>query len=162
MSLLTENLTIRRARADEADHLSALALRSKAVWGYDADFIAACVAELTVTPDDIRTHENWVADRQGVAVGMYELIVAPDRPKQGELHMFFVEPHLKGTGLGRRLWAHMEACARQSGLTTIQLDADPNACGFYTHMGCREIGSSPSGSIPGRRLPRLEKRLAGS
>ena len=34
-------MTIRRARPDEADALTALATRAKAHWGYDAEFMAA-------------------------------------------------------------------------------------------------------------------------
>src|SRR5687768_14923343 len=46
---------IRRARPDEAEHLTALTLRSKAHWGYDADFMAACVPSLTITSERIAT-----------------------------------------------------------------------------------------------------------
>jgi len=35
------------------------------------------------------------------------------------------------------------------------LDADPDAEPFYLHHGARRIGEVPSGSIPGRMLPRL-------
>ena len=38
----------------------------------------------------------------------------------------------------------------------IGLDADPHAVGFYEHMGAKVIGEAPSGSIPGRMLPRME------
>ena len=48
--------TIRRARPDEAALLSALALRSKAYWGYDTAFIEACVAALTIVPESV---ELW-------------------------------------------------------------------------------------------------------
>ena len=42
---------IRLARPDEADHLTALATRSKAYWGYDASFMEACVPALTISPE---------------------------------------------------------------------------------------------------------------
>jgi hypothetical protein len=37
-------MRIRPARPDEATDLSALAMRSKAYWGYDDDFLRACRA----------------------------------------------------------------------------------------------------------------------
>ena len=46
----------RRAEPSDAATLADLALRAKAVWGYDAGFMAACRAELTVDPDSIRRH----------------------------------------------------------------------------------------------------------
>ena len=46
-------IPIRLARREETHALSELAFLSKAYWGYDEDFMAACRAELTVTPADI-------------------------------------------------------------------------------------------------------------
>ena len=45
----TSPATLRAARPEEAAAISALALRSKAHWGYDEAFLAACRAELTWT-----------------------------------------------------------------------------------------------------------------
>jgi hypothetical protein len=53
---------IRRALPGEAASLSALALRSKALWGYDAAFIEACRASLTVDPEAIATYPFYVLD----------------------------------------------------------------------------------------------------
>ena len=53
---------IRRARPEEAGVLSALALRSKAHWGYDADFLAACRDDLTLIPEEIATSMVYVLD----------------------------------------------------------------------------------------------------
>src|SRR5262245_20710052 len=46
-------ITFRRATAVDSDMLSDLALRSKAYWGYEPRFLAACRAELTVHAGDI-------------------------------------------------------------------------------------------------------------
>ena len=45
------------------------------------------------------------------------------------------------------------------GARAIGLDSDPHAVGFYEKMGLKVKGWSPSGSIPGRLLPRMEKYL---
>ena len=45
--------------------------------------------------------------------------------------------------------------ARGGGFTAFTVDADPGAEGFYRRMGAVRVGTSASGSIPGRRLPRL-------
>ena len=42
---------IRRAENIECDHLTDLAFRSKAYWGYSSEFMQACREELAVTPD---------------------------------------------------------------------------------------------------------------
>nr|WP_211354784.1 hypothetical protein [Stackebrandtia albiflava] len=38
-------------------------------------------------------------------------------------------------------------------------DADPGAEPFYRRMGAVRIGEAPSGSVPGRVLPRMTVRL---
>jgi len=76
-----------------------------------------------------------------------------------EVDPLYVEPSLQGGGVGRLLWAELETHARETGAARIILDSDPHAVGFYERMGCRVTGEAPSGSIPGRMLPRMEKAL---
>ena len=155
--LMSAVADIRRATVSEAAGLTDLALRSKAQWGYDAAFMTACVEEMTVRPEHIRTGEVWVVGGRTGPIGMYELVIDPDGEPAGtcQVRMFFIEPDRIGTGLGRRLWSHLEARARALGLTAIAVDSDPNAEGFYRKMGCQRVGEAPSGSVPGRMLPYL-------
>ncbi len=150
-------LLIRRARVDEAPLLTALAMRSKAVWGYDDAFMAACLAELTVQPAAIKAGEVWVAEEGDTAVGLLELVPGAE---EAEVRLIFVAPERVGSGVGAALWRHMEERACALGAERIGLDADPNAVPFYERMGMRVTGESPSGSIPGRALPRMAKRLS--
>ncbi|MEE8545291.1 MAG: hypothetical protein V3T29_05715 [Alphaproteobacteria bacterium] len=60
---------IRPARPGEAAALTDLALRSKAHWGYDAAFMAACRAELTVTPAQAASGLVQVYEEGGRAFG---------------------------------------------------------------------------------------------
>jgi len=46
--------------------------------------------------------------------------------------------------------------ARCLGYELLTIDADPYAEAFYVHGGAVRSGETPSGSIPGRMLPRLE------
>lgn len=146
----------RRARTDECAALSDLALRSKALWGYDAAFIAACRDELTVHPEAVLSGDVWIAeDRIGVA-GL--LAVGRNEPVL-EIDLLYVEPESVRSGAGRALWACAEQLAAARQAAVVALDADPHAVPFYEAMGMRIVGQSPSGSIPGRMLPRMEKRL---
>lgn len=143
---------LRAARPDEASALTALALRSKAHWGYDREFLEACRAELTFTAAGLADGRAVVAESAGRVLGFYTL---DGDPPEGELGNLWVDPPHIGTGLGRRLWAHAMETARALGFRTLRIDADPNAEGFYLAMGARRAGAIPSGSIPGRALPRL-------
>ena len=77
----------------------------------------------------------------------------------GEISSFFVHPDAKRKGVGRALWEVALREARTAGLAKLHLDADPEAVPFYEAMGFKAIGHSPSGSIPGRMLPKMERAL---
>ncbi|HWD04379.1 MAG TPA: GNAT family N-acetyltransferase [Amycolatopsis sp.] len=79
-------------------------------------------------------------------------------PPDGELVDLFVDPTAIGTGLGRRLWEHAVAQARERGFRSLELEADPHAEPFYSHMGARRIGSRTVAS--GRTLPVLRVDVA--
>lgn len=146
------DVLIRPARVTEADVLTDLALRSKAHWGYDADFLAACRDELTVAANDVERRRAMVADRDGHVLGFATL---EGEPPTGVMGMMFVEPQAIGQGLGRLLFERTIAAGRDLGFTELTIDADPNAESFYRAMGAVRTGSVPSGSIADRVLPQM-------
>jgi GNAT superfamily N-acetyltransferase len=142
----------RPATSAEAVLLGELALRSKAHWGYDQDFLEACRAELTIDSSEITASRIVVADFMGRVVGFYSLLGAPP---VGELGHFFVEPSWIGKGVGRSLWCHMSNAASTLGFNRIRIESDPGAAPFYETMGAQRIGIVQSGSVEGRQLPLL-------
>jgi GNAT superfamily N-acetyltransferase len=148
---------IRRAGPTEAGVLSALALRSKAHWGYDAEFLAACQDDLTLTADDITTSTVYVCDGVDAPLGFYRLVFPGDGI--AELDALFVEPEAMGQGVGKRLWRHAVAIARELGCSEMVWQSDPQAEGFYLAMGARRAGESESTVLPGRMLPLMRFAL---
>ncbi len=152
-------MLLRPARPGEAGLLSALALRSKGHWGYDDAFLAACREELTIRPADVAARRVTVATesggdgRNGTVLGFCTL---DGEPPVAELGQMFVDPPHIGRGVGGLLWRHAVARAAAAGIGTLTIDADPFAEGFYLAMGAVRVGGVPSGSVPGRVLPRLE------
>ena len=142
---------LRVARPDDAAALSDLALRSKGHWGYSAEFLEACRAELTIRPAQIP--DVVVAEVDGVVAGFRLLVADGD---VAELHALFVDPPFIGSGIGGVLLTEVLATARAHGIRLIGLDADPGAEAFYARFGARTTGRTPSGSIPGRTLPHME------
>ena len=151
------NTRIRRAEAADAAALTALALSSKAFWGYDAAFMAACRGELTVAAADVLPHPTFVLEAAGRILGFYQL---RRDGTAAEVRLFFVAPEAVRCGIGRRLWAHLEETARALGALRLEVDSDPHAEGFYCAMGMRREALVHSGSIAGRTLPHLVKELA--
>jgi GNAT superfamily N-acetyltransferase len=148
---------VRPARAGEAASLTALCLRSKAHWGYDAEFMRLSARTLKVHETDIAAGRVLVAADGG------------DRPRgvacvQGEgevvdLADMFVDPPAIGSGAGRLLFDASVGLARGLGARRMTILADPNAAPFYERMGARFLRNAPSDAIPGRLLPLYEYDL---
>jgi GNAT superfamily N-acetyltransferase len=151
-------ITLRSARANELDALSALCMRSKSTWGYDRAFIEACRAELTLREDDLRRSAVQVAEHDGAIVGVAQ--VSTDGAT-AYLDKLFIEPAQMGTGAGRLLFEWAKRTAEERGAATLVIESDPGAAEFYRRMGAHDDGVVPSGSIAGRSLPRLVLNLGG-
>jgi GNAT superfamily N-acetyltransferase len=146
-------IQLRDARQDELSRLGELCLRSKAVWGYDDAFMAACRTELTLHPDELQSTHLQVAERGTTVVGLVQLKVTNT---DANLLKLFVEPALLGSGIGRLLLEWATSTARALGAVRMIIEADPGAATFYERMGARHAGFAPSQSIPGRMLPRMQ------
>ena len=151
---VASDVTVRSARIGEAAELTALCLRSKAHWGYDAEFMRLSRAALDLSDADIAAGRVLVAERAGLLFGVAR--VEPD----GELGLMFVDPPAINRGVGRALFEAAVVLARRLGAPRMAILADPNAAPFYERMGARLIGEAPSDAIPGRTLPLYEYDLA--
>lgn len=147
---------IRPAYQHEALLLSELALRSKAYWGYDADFLAACGDDLSVTAADVAGRPVYVLEVDGHIHGFYSLKVEADHVLLADL---FVEPESIGRGFGKQLWLHAVAVARQDGVQSLLIHSDPHAAPFYQAMGAEQIGEITSTVVAGRTLPLMRFAL---
>ncbi|MEM7440913.1 MAG: GNAT family N-acetyltransferase [Pseudomonadota bacterium] len=153
-----ERPAIRSAVAADCAALTELCLRSKASNGYDAAFMAACRAELTITPETLEKNSLWVVEKDQGLLGCVALCPTVT-PTAGEVALFFVDPDCQRQGIGRQLWQVLLEQARLLGQSTLTLDADPQAVPFYESLGFVVCGETPSGSIPGRVLPKMTLRI---
>ena len=151
-------MLVRLAKPDECDALTALAMRAKASWGYPHDFMCACQPELTMTPAKIAAWMVWVAQSDQTICGMIALNLQRGSDN-AEIEDFFVDPNFHGRGVGATLMSTLLETCLSSGVKAVGLDGDPNAEGIYNRLGFTTVGRSPSRSIPGRMLPRMELRL---
>ena len=128
-------LVIRRAQPAEAPVLRDLAIASKAYWGYADEWMARWASLLRLPPAYVRDNEVFVATRDQI-VGFYALIF---RGSLATLDHLWVLPVCIGQGVGGALFAHALAHAAQRRAQVIEIEADPNAVGFYAHMGARQV-----------------------
>ncbi len=143
---------MRQPKLDELTMLSDLCMRSKAVWGYDDKFMAACREELTLTTDELTTTHVAVAEVSGTVAGVAQVEIDGG---EADLLKLFVDPEAMRNGVGRGLFEWASSTARRMGADSLTIEADPGAVPFYRRMGAKDVGVVPSGSIPGRVLPRL-------
>ena len=150
------NCSIRLARPEEPPVLTRLAIRSKAHWGYDASFMAACNTELTVTADKIAERTTFVFEEQARALAFYRITLDAET---ADIALIFVDPSELRRGIGTKMWAHLLDLCSRHGANRITIARDPNAVEFYQLLGARPFGTVPSESVAGRNLPLLEYLL---
>lgn len=138
---MTTGRILRLAKSSECGSLTALALRSKAYWGYDPRFLQACRGELTVNPAAAAAGRVVVLVEEDTPLGFYALD-SGERRDEAEISLFFVEPAVIGRGIGRVLWEHAVAKARSQGVRRLKVLSDPFALGFY-----RAVGATLSGKV---------------
>src|SRR5262245_16229521 len=112
---------IRAPDIAELPDLSELCLRSKAVWGYDAAFMAACRAELTFHPDDLTSSRIAVAEQAGAILGVVQVKLIS--PAEADLTRLFIEPSALRGGIGKTLFAWGVDAARNMGATRLIIEA---------------------------------------
>jgi len=144
---------IRPASVDEAPVLTRIAHDAKRHWGYPEHWIKHWESDLTISADFIRDNHVYVAEEDGEIQGFYALSVIGDR---AELEHMWVVPLRIGTGVGKDLFLDAMERAAALNVDAIEMSADPNAAGFYKHMGATQIGETDA-SLDGqsRTLPRL-------
>lgn len=153
---------IRPATSGDAKAITALAIRSKAFWGYSEAFMDACREELTVSPEKIASDRFliFVLEREELLLGYYALETLEEHTL--EIDALFIEPDHMGQGLGKALMAHVKQTAKEQGVTSLIVQSDPFAERFYLAAGGTRVGSRASGSIPDRSLPILTFDLAST
>ncbi len=154
-----DHCQIRPAESTDAAALSAIAMRSKAYWGYDDAFMDRCRAELSWSPAEISApqfdfHVCWL---EGAPIAFYGLESVDCALT--ELEALFVEPQYIGTGIGRMMIEHAKLRAAARGSIRMVIQGDPHAAAFYEAAGAVLRGSRESSSIPGRHLPLYELAL---
>lgn len=116
-----------------------IAVEAKAHWGYDRALVEEWALGGDFDPESLRKRLLYVAESDGRPVGWAALI---PRGEVGWLEDLWVEPAWIGRGVGRALFEHVAAEARQRGARRLEWEAEPNAQGFYEHLGATYVRDS--------------------
>ncbi len=121
-------VTVQRATPKQAARLTQIAHTAKSYWGYPSHWIELWRNQLTITPDFVQNNEVYAAiDADGVVLGFYALGGAGETRT---LEHLWVQPSSFGAGVGRLLFEHAMARARELGAHAVEIESDPHAEGF--------------------------------
>jgi putative acetyltransferase len=115
--------------------------------------------------EDITGYRPIVRDQLFGSMELYGVrddtgqLVAFSGVANGKLEALFVHPSWFGAGIGTRLVRH---AVDERGVTTVDVnEQNPDALGFYLHLGFEVVGRSELDEL-GNPYPLLHLRLAGS
>jgi GNAT superfamily N-acetyltransferase len=143
---------IRRARPEEAEILSALAVDSEAYWGYAPEYMERFKTIYRVTVGFIKENPVYVLLESGQVQGFYGLLLGNGEPA---LEYFYIAREKIGRGFGTLLWKHLVEKCRELGIRELVIIAAPEAAGFYKRMGAVAAGELESRVLAGRKVIRL-------
>lgn len=149
------SIQVRTAVGDDANAASTVARRAKAAWNYPPAWLDEWRDALTLTSEYLTTHKSFVAVQGNEVVGVCVLEI---HDSSASLEHVWIAPECQRRGVGRRLVATALDVAARLGLSRVEVDADPNAEGFYARLGARRLGAIPA-PMPGARdrmLPRMQ------
>jgi GNAT superfamily N-acetyltransferase len=130
-------ITIQRALPEQHERLTHITFAAKKHWGYPERWMEIWKEALTITPEFIADNEVYTATVESEVAGFYGLIVSGDKV---QMEHMWVDPAYIGSGIGKRLFDHAMKVAESLGASVVEIESDPNAEGFYKHMGARRIG----------------------
>jgi len=150
-------MEIFRARPENAAILTEVAFAAKRHWGYPESWIKRWTDALTLTPGYIEANPTFAASIDEQIVGFYTLQF---HATEAHLDHLWVLPSAMRCGIGRALFKHAEQTARAAGATSLKIEGDPHAEGFYRRMGAVMCGQRAAPmDDQARFLPLLEKAL---
>ncbi|MCJ8312095.1 MAG: GNAT family N-acetyltransferase [Saccharospirillaceae bacterium] len=148
-------LSFKQAKITDAQTLTNITLTAKAHWQYPTSWLDFWKDDLTISAEFIKQNHVVIASAKGQAVGFYSLLFSSTKPF-ATLENLWITPDLIGCGLGRSLFEQAVSDCKQQHKSGFILDADPNAKGFYQHMGAVQYAELNSLVLDIKRvLPRM-------
>ena len=130
-------IKISRATLDQAKTLTEIAFAAKRYWGYPERWIQIWSPILIISEEFIEKHPTYIANVWRETVGFYTISTDEDK---ASLEHLWVLPEFMGQGIGKNLFAHAIERCKELGAQILEIESDPNAQGFYEHMGAIKTG----------------------
>ncbi|MEM6794627.1 MAG: GNAT family N-acetyltransferase [Acidobacteriota bacterium] len=157
---LDASISMRLARPEEAEQLTAIAHAAKRHWKYPEAWIAAWKDDLTLTPRHLEELTVIVAEEESPSslLGFLALRTAENGRPPAIEHLWLL-PKAHGRGLGRKLFEIAVASIGEDA-SELRVLSDPNTVGFYLRLGFEPCGEEITAVCGERRvLPWLSLEL---
>jgi DNA-binding MarR family transcriptional regulator/N-acetylglutamate synthase-like GNAT family acetyltransferase len=118
-------------------------------WDWTYEGLASRILGAFIAEFDPDREDGWVAERAGAIVGSIFLTKSDD-PAVAKLRLLYVEPKVRGMGLGRKLVERCQARARELGYRQLTLwtnDILVAARRIYQAAGFRLVSEAPHHSF---------------
>ena len=148
-------MKITKAEIKDAKSLTALAIQSKAYWGYSKNQIEAWREELTVTTNYIERNSVFKLCNLNEIVGFYAFYL---KENFAEIDLLFISPKYIRKGFGEILLRDCLNRIKNTKAIKVISDADPNAEEFYKRQGFKTVKLKES-SIKNRFPSVMEMKL---
>jgi GNAT superfamily N-acetyltransferase len=149
-------IKLRQALVSEANDLCNLAIRSKAIWGYEEEFLQQCRQWIKIDKEYIEKWPVVVLEKNNEIKGFYSLKKINE---ENRLDNLWIEPKFVRCGYGQILFQDAIEVARTLKWNHFRLAGEPKAVVFYKKMGARLIGSVQSRLKADLFLPHMEYDL---
>ncbi|WP_283591232.1 GNAT family N-acetyltransferase [Clostridium butanoliproducens] len=147
---------IRRAKVDEYEILTDIAIKSEGYWGYDSDYMDKFKSIYNVSEEFIKNNPTVLIEEDNSVIGFYGLIC---KDNETSLEYFFIEPKYIGKGYGKLLWNYLVNHCKNLGIEAFEIVTSPQAKEFYVKMGAIPCGEVESLLKKGRIIPQLIYRV---
>ena len=153
-----DDVRIRPAKPEEAEELADIAWQSKSYWDYPVEVMNIFREMLNIEQDFIERNPSYLIEHEetGEIIGFYAL---EQRENKWWLEHLWVLPDEIGSGIGGKLFLHACEICETMGADELYIISDPNAEGFYLHMGEERIGEEETAGMPERHVPLLRIKL---
>ena len=146
-----KQITFKDAQPEHGELLSDIAIESKGYWGYSRH-------QLDIWRKDLRIESSYIVANTVKLVVVEDNIVGFFALLQGEtnyLDHLWLLPDYAGQGLGREVFNEILHRCQVLDIARFTIVSDPDAAGFYLHLGAKRIGEVFS-KPQNRQLPLLE------
>lgn len=141
----------KKAKVEQTNVLTDLALRSQTVWyGDEGDFFDKVREHVAIPMSRVEYSLVYTMSDDDVVIGFFSLVFEEDN---GCLKDFYVDPRYIGKGFGKKMWFYMLEVATNHFLMDIEFVSEPLAEGFFQKMGSVKIGEKVSHTMDNHKLP---------